>query len=257
MREYLVFQLYGPLQAWGDVAVGRIRPTAARPTRSGLLGLLAAAAGVRREDEATLAAFDLGYGLAVRVDGAGGRMLDYHTVQVTGERKNRLLHARVDELGPMLEPGEGLNTILSKREYLMDAVFTAAVWSREAPPCSLQELAEALRKPRFAPFLGRRSCTPSLPFHPVVGDYAGLQEAWAAYPVDDCLIRLLSETDSSNAYADLDHGGDAPLQTRQTRDLAMHHGRRQFSLRPEAVFSVPCGAFRKQRQEQEQAQKGE
>lgn len=246
MREYLVFQLYGPLQAWGDVAVGRIRPTAARPTRSGLLGLLAAAAGVRREDEATLAAFDLGYGLAVRVDGAGERMVDYHTVQVTGERKKRLLHARVDELGPMLEPGEDLNTILSRREYLMDAVFTTAVWSREAPPHSLQELAEALRKPRFAPYLGRRSCPPSLPFHPLVGEYPGLQEAWAAYPVDNCLRRLLSGTDSCSAYADLDHGGETVLQTRQTRDLALHHGRRQFSLRPESVFSVPRARIRTQ-----------
>ena len=48
--DFLVFQLQAPLAAWGDIAVGECRPTMAYPGQSALLGLLAAALGVRRED---------------------------------------------------------------------------------------------------------------------------------------------------------------------------------------------------------------
>ena len=41
MSELLVFRLFGPLASWGEIAVGQVRPSAVRPTRSALLGLLA------------------------------------------------------------------------------------------------------------------------------------------------------------------------------------------------------------------------
>ncbi len=43
MDNYLVFQLYAPLAAWGGQAVGQERPSDDHPSRSALLGLLAAA----------------------------------------------------------------------------------------------------------------------------------------------------------------------------------------------------------------------
>ena len=51
MKEYLVFQLYAPLASWGEEASGEIRHSATVPTRSALLGLLAAALGIRRDEE--------------------------------------------------------------------------------------------------------------------------------------------------------------------------------------------------------------
>ncbi|WP_295540003.1 CRISPR-associated protein Cas5, partial [Thiolapillus sp.] len=52
MDDYLVFQLYAPLASWGGQAVGQERPSDDHPGRSALLGLLAAALGIRREEEA-------------------------------------------------------------------------------------------------------------------------------------------------------------------------------------------------------------
>ncbi|HLD44337.1 MAG TPA: CRISPR-associated protein Cas5, partial [bacterium] len=49
--DYLVFQLRAPLSAWGETAVGEYRPTSNYPSNSALLGLLAAALGIDREDE--------------------------------------------------------------------------------------------------------------------------------------------------------------------------------------------------------------
>ena len=56
MNAYLVFRLYGPLASWGMPAVGGDRPTAAQPTRSALLGLLAAGLGIKRDKEYALQA---------------------------------------------------------------------------------------------------------------------------------------------------------------------------------------------------------
>jgi CRISPR system Cascade subunit CasD len=50
MMEYLLFRLYGPLASWGEIAVGESRHTATYPGKSALLGLLAAALGIRRDD---------------------------------------------------------------------------------------------------------------------------------------------------------------------------------------------------------------
>ena len=46
MTEFLIFQVYGPSQAWGDIAVGEIRPVVDHPGRSGIAGLLAASLGL-------------------------------------------------------------------------------------------------------------------------------------------------------------------------------------------------------------------
>ena len=48
--DFLVFQLQGPMAAWGDTAVGEFRPSLDAPGLSSLVGLLGAALGLRRED---------------------------------------------------------------------------------------------------------------------------------------------------------------------------------------------------------------
>ena len=52
MRDYLVMRLYAPLASWGEIAVGEVRHSANYPSKSALLGLLGAALGVRRDDDA-------------------------------------------------------------------------------------------------------------------------------------------------------------------------------------------------------------
>ncbi|MBR7678695.1 type I-E CRISPR-associated protein Cas5/CasD, partial [Streptomyces daliensis] len=52
-------------------------------------------------------------------------------------------------------------TLLSHRYYLQDAAFTLAVTSEDTT--LLHKSAEKLRRPRWAPYLGRRSCPPSGP----------------------------------------------------------------------------------------------
>ncbi|MDQ0847455.1 type I-E CRISPR-associated protein Cas5/CasD [Streptomyces sp. V1I6] len=134
----LTLRLAGPLQSWGASARFARRTTEAAPTKSGVIGMLAAAAGIERGDDdrlAPLAALKFG----VRIDQPGTRVRDFHTAH----------HGLTGKSMP-----------LSERFYLADAVFVAAL---EGDRPLLGELHAALRAPVYAPFLGRRSCPPSLP----------------------------------------------------------------------------------------------
>lgn len=128
--------LAGPLQAWGASSRFARRGTENAPTKSGVLGLLAAALGRdRTADLSDLAA--LRYG--VRADQPGTRVRDYQTAH---------------------HPVTGASMPVSERFYLSDAVFVAAV---EGTPELVAKLYEAVRGPVYLPYLGRRSCPPSRP----------------------------------------------------------------------------------------------
>lgn len=156
----LLLRLAGPLQAWGSAARFVRRTTESAPTKSGVLGLLAAAEGRPREaDLSDLAA--LRYG--VRIDQPGTRVRDFQTAHhfVTGK-----------------------SMPLSERFYLADAVFVAAV---EGDRDDVHRLYAAVQEPVYLPYLGRRSCPPAAPVDLGVRDDTDLvgalkQVPWQASP---------------------------------------------------------------------------
>lgn len=178
--RFLVFQLQAPMSSWGDTAVGEYRGTCDYPGESALIGLLGAALGIRREDESAHAALRQGYGFAVGLQSAGKLLRDYHTAQVPGRvaLKGRPHATRRDELAV---PKSDLNTILSTRDYRQDAACLVAVQPREGAPYALDVLADALRQPRFVLYLGRKSCPPAAPLHPVLIDADSAHAAFEVY----------------------------------------------------------------------------
>lgn len=178
--DFLVFQLQAPLAAWGDTAVGEFRPTQDAPGLSALVGLLGAALGLRREDEAAHAALRDGYGYAVGVQFAGRLLRDYHTAQVPGQAslKKRPHASRRDELAL---PRDELNTILSTRDYRQDAAWLVALQPLAHAPHSLADLAAALRCPRFVLYLGRKACPPAAPLFPLPVEAADAETALEDY----------------------------------------------------------------------------
>lgn len=171
--EFLVFQIQAPISAWGETAVGEYRPTANYPSESALLGLLGAALGIDRADEAAHQALQAGYAFAIGVQSTGRLLRDYHTAQVPGRvsLKNRPHRTRQDELNM---PKDDLNTILSARDYRQDAACLVAVKATQDAPYSLPELALVIQKPHFVLYLGRKACPPSLPLWPrvIAADHA-------------------------------------------------------------------------------------
>lgn len=147
----LVLRLAGPLQSWGEHSAFAERDTVGFPTRSGLVGLFACALGQPRRAPLTRFAE---LELTVRVDAPGVLLTDFHTVGgglpaartvPTAEGKHR--------------PGD-TGTMVSRRRYLADAVFTVAV---SGPGSLLDEIGLALLSPHWQLYLGRRSCPPDEP----------------------------------------------------------------------------------------------
>ena len=130
----LLLRLAAPLQSWGTSSRFVRRNTDRQPSRSGIIGLLAAAQGRRRTDELEDL---LNLRIGVRIDQPGQLERDFQTA-----------HTRDD----------GLSMPLSYRFYLADAVFAVAI---EGDPALLDGLREALRRPVFPLFLGRKSCPPA------------------------------------------------------------------------------------------------
>lgn len=132
----LLIRLVGPMQAWGTRSQFDDRDTEAEPSKSGVLGLCAAALGRDRAepiDDLTA----LGFG--VRVDREGILRSDYHTAQLfPGERKT--------------------STAITRRAYLADAAFWAGL---EGELELLEHINASLKNPYWPLSLGRKSFLPS------------------------------------------------------------------------------------------------
>lgn len=239
MESYLLFSLYGPMSAWGDIAVGEQRPSAGHPSKSAVLGLLAAALGVRRNEEERHKALAGGYAMAVRVDASGELLRDYHTSQVPPARRGVSYYTRRDELSC-----DKLNTILSQRDYRMDASYSIAIWMRsDSAPWKLDVLASALQRPQFTLYLGRKSCPPSLPLQPRIIETNTLKEAFDEFPVQDNFLSALLREGRARFYWESlsrDESGfsdDGVHMVYNRRDHLLSRKRWQFAVREEHYFS--------------------
>lgn len=231
MPSYLLFQLFGPMAAWGDIAIGERRHVFSQPTKSAILGLVAGSLGLRRTDEEKLSALHDGYGFASRVDSTGVLLTDFHTAQTPPTRRGRTFQTRRDELAGRRSD---LETILSYRDYHTDSLAVVCLWPLESAPYPIEQLALSLRKPVFAPYLGRRSCSPSLPFGPRIVEAPTSIDALrgAVFPNDGAL-KGIAEIGRSY-YWEGDQGGDLkPLQTLRRRDVARSRIQWQFAERSE------------------------
>ncbi|MEO8379267.1 MAG: type I-E CRISPR-associated protein Cas5/CasD [Acidobacteriota bacterium] len=231
MASYLLFQLFGPMAAWGDIAIGERRHVFSQPTKSAILGLVAGALGLRRTDQEKLSALHGGYGFASRVDSAGILLTDFHTAQTPPTRRGITFRTRRDELAGRRSD---LETILSYRDYHTDSFSVACLWALHDAPYPIEHLALALRRPVFAPYLGRRSCSPSLPLDPRLVEAPNPIDALrgAAFPDDGALRGMV---DSARSYYWEGDQGSAlkPLQTLRRRDVARSRIQWQFSERSE------------------------
>ena len=170
----LLFTLYAPMCSLGEIAVGERRMGWARPGRSAVLGLVAAALGVDRGDDDSHRALEEGLYYAVRTDAPGHPFTDYHTTQAPTAKRGLSFGTRREELA-----AEDLNTVPSSREWRSDACFTAALWLRPGGTVDLDKIDAALRRPRFTLYLGRKSAPLGLPLDPQIVEAADLAGALA------------------------------------------------------------------------------
>jgi len=212
MTAFLILQLEGVMQAWGEHTFEDFRGTSHIPTRSALLGLLGACLGLDRDDTAQQQALDRSLYFTVRVSQqrlCNGqqcrpqRLTDFHTVE----------HARKVDIRKSNE-----FPVVSRREYLYDAHFHLAIEEAEQAVYRLPQLQQAVCKPVYTPYLGRRCCPLTKPL-------------FAAYLTAENAIAALQQwqVNEGPCYS------DAPtLQTDiqwQMRDQPLYGRIRQFANR--------------------------
>ena len=127
----LLLRLAGPLQAWGTDSKVDTRETDAHPSKSGVIGMIAAAQGRSRDDPIDdLSSLRFG----VRVDQEGSILRDYHTAH---------------------HPVKDKRAYITNRYYLEDSVFLVGLEGEES---LLTEIDQSISHPYYPLFLGRRSC---------------------------------------------------------------------------------------------------
>ena len=195
----LLLRLAAPLQAWGTDSKFEVRRTNREPSKSGVIGLLAAALGLRRDaDLSKLSALRFG----VRVDRNGEVIKDFHM-------------AKAEK-----------TSYLTYRYYLSDAIFLVGLESEDRS--FLEQIERALRNPCFPLFLGRRSCPPTLPL--VLGIREDALET--ALRGEENQNKDLKSRRQSHRYIRLDCGeGEQEGTVVQDLPISFNPMRREFAYR--------------------------
>jgi CRISPR system Cascade subunit CasD len=138
----LLLRFIGPMQSWGTTSRFDQRDTGKEPSKSGVVGLLAAAMGIDREnwdDLEPLTQLSMG----VRHDRPGVPKRDYQTAQHIISADRSKIH----------------DTAVTTRDYLADAAFLVGLVGEDRT--FLERIHAALRDPVWPLALGRKSYVPS------------------------------------------------------------------------------------------------
>jgi CRISPR system Cascade subunit CasD len=209
-KACLALLLDGPMQSWGSASRFTRRTTELFPTKSGIIGLLAAAMGVDKykPDEAgaiaRLAALEC---TVITLDKRRNnrrldilRLEDFHTI-------GGGYHSDEDwQCRPRSADNKTLNNpVVSQRHYLLDARFGVLLAGEKA---LLEGAAAALRNPKWGVWLGRKCCIPASPLLVLVAE--NRDAAWralvtrAGYPDTTPLTQFNRVEDAALA----DEGGE-------------------------------------------------
>lgn len=219
MTAILKLCVDAPMQSWGTRSHGITRDTATEPTKSGVLGLLGAALGVDRSDDASLAELAR-LRMGVRVDREGILERDYQTAQ-----------------NVPTTTGGGHRTVVSERYYLADALFLVVLEGEEE---LLARIADALRRPRWRLYFGRRAFVPARPIliEPGMATGQTLDDALATHPwlVESETIRRIEYAKPAEDRARLRLIVDCPAnlpaaEMRNDHPVSFAPERRRFASR--------------------------
>lgn len=196
----VALRLAGPLQSWGSGSRFVRRDTEVVPTKSGVLGMVAAAKGIRRTEPIEEL---LGLRFGVRIDQPGRLTRDFQTAQ----------RRRVGRDGKVIQQ----SLPLSYRYYMSDAVYLAVL---EGDHALIEGIDAAVRQPQFPLYLGRRSCPPAGPVALGVFDTSLEQtlasHRWLASPPvrkrkRDRVVRLATVIDAPPGQSGQEMFRDTPV----------------------------------------------
>ena len=222
--KYLALYLNAPLQSWGVGAKFNFRPSMSFPSRSGIVGMLAAASGIDRGDDVWLQEVNkLSFTMSVFAhnDCYGTRIVDYHTV---GGGNDNVVFRKKDPWRYRMAVSKfdgGVKTELTYREYLQDSSFGVIIFGDNDLVHTVKKLATAVQSPVWGVWLGRKSCIPTEPiFAGLYDDIESAQDAInkRACKNDHSLQMLVEEVTTDQAEENI-------------MDIPISFSRREYGLR--------------------------
>ncbi len=174
----LLLRLEGSMQSWGTTSRFDQRDTGKEPSKSGIIGLIAAAMGIDRNEWDRLEPITkLRFG--VRHDRPGVLRRDYQTAGCA--EPFTIIKAN----GDLSKDG-----VISQRYYLADAAFLVGLEGDDEN--LLNVIQKAIKNPKWVLALGRKSYLPAEPVYLKDGfkENETIEEAFSSYPL------LSRETDT-------------------------------------------------------------
>lgn len=129
----ILLKFGGPMQSWGTSSHFETRNTDYYPSKSAVIGVIAAGFGYSRDEDDIIRELNK-LDFAVRIDQVGLLKKDYQTAR----------RLKKDE------------PYVTNRYYLEDAIFVVAISNDDDK--WIEEIYTAIKNPYFQPFMGRRSC---------------------------------------------------------------------------------------------------
>ena len=229
----LLLRLAGPMQSWGTTSRFDQRDTGKEPSKSGVIGLLAAALGIDRENWTNLEPLTR-LSMGVRHDRPGVPKRDYQTAGCAAA--DTIIKAD----GKQAKDGG----VVSQRFYLADACFLVGLEGEDVT--LLNRIHTALQNPVWTLALGRKSYVPSesiwvdnglqdAPLMDVLArwPWIGNQRKWEEFPE-----KLLVSYESADGSGVLKM--DQPLSSFAERRFGSRFVRSEWIAFPQEVPNVPA-----------------
>jgi CRISPR system Cascade subunit CasD len=164
----LAFYLDAPLQSWGASSKFQRRETGSFPTKSAVIGMVAAAFGIDKHvphEAVKLVPLTNLLFTAVKIDGKPiTRMMDFHTI---GGGYEKSISQREKMSIPQKASGAPFGTVITRRSYLTDARFAILL---DGELAVLEKVKAALENPVWGVWFGRKTCLPATPLTPCLGN---------------------------------------------------------------------------------------
>ena len=215
----ILLKFAGPMQSWGTNSNFENRHTDFYPSKSGVIGMIAASLGYTRdEDEKISKLNELSF--AVRIDQPGNLLKDYHIARK--HKKN----------------GSFERTYVTNRYYLEDAVFVVGISHQD--DLLMDTIERSLKSPWFQTFMGRRSLPLTADFFlessekDLIDSLSQMEwqaSTWHKKKTKEDVVQL-------EIYSDFYKGNANHTSMRKDRVISFSHMNRRFHYRYESVSTV-------------------
>jgi len=159
---FLAMYFEAPLLSFGTESKFDNRDTLNFPTRGVITGVIAAALGIERSNQAALAELAKLAMLSISCQAPQERLLnDFHTIGGGYAQKEK--NYRVRQADDKIRK----DAVLTNRQYWADGKYAAVV---SGPRNDVERIAAALKDPVWGGWIGRKCCIPSVPIEQGVFD---------------------------------------------------------------------------------------